>query len=276
MSKDTAIDLAHASDFITADGSAGRGVYGTIDQALVNGQKVQVSFDGKTWYDAATTGLNWTAVDTGAHDSSWTIQARIVESDVVQSGVASKVVTFLGQGTAPTISGIEDGVGVYTTAKATDGSDGRCSLAGTIAKAGDTLHIIWGDTTYDQVLTADDISAGSVTAKVPAQQTVQQGAKFDFAVTAQIVTVEGQMSKPSDAFQMHGEGWSTPSQDSLQRPVSSQNGATIYQGKGSPSPPIRLRLPILLAIVLATPAWASIIRPWAILPSMRRSTSPNR
>ncbi|OWP36600.1 Ig-like domain-containing protein, partial [Pseudomonas nitroreducens] len=233
MSKDSAIDAAHSTDFITADGSAGRGVYGTLTQALSAGQKVQISTDGgTTWKDAVTTGTNWVAVDTGEHTASWTIQARIVENGVAQGDVASKAVTFLGAIGAPTITGIPDADTTYTTAKAADGSDVKVSLAGTNAKAGDTLHIVWGDTTYDQVLTAADIAAGTVTAKVPAQQTTTQGAKFDFAVTAQIVTQEGQISKASEGMQVHGEGWLTAAYDGLLRTVATENSSKVYQGGG--------------------------------------------
>ncbi|MCP1652690.1 Ig-like domain-containing protein [Pseudomonas nitroreducens] len=234
MSKDSGIDLAHTSDFITADGSAGRGVYGTLTQALTGDQKVQVSTDaGATWKDALISGLNWVAVDTSAHAANWTIQARIVENGVVQSDVASKAVTFLGTaGGAPSITSIPDADTFYTTAKSADGSDVHVSLAGTNAKAGDTLHIVWGDTSYDQVLTAADITSGAVLAKVPAQQTTTQGGQWDFAVTAQIVTVEGQISAPSSAVQIHGEGWTTLALDDLQRNVSTLNGQTVYQGGG--------------------------------------------
>ncbi|WP_448675503.1 Ig-like domain-containing protein [Pseudomonas nicosulfuronedens] len=235
MSKDSAIDVAHSTDFITADGSAGRGVYGKLDLALASGEKVQVSFDGgKTWVTASTSGLNWTAVDTTAHTANWTIQARVVDgSGSPQTDVASQNVSFLGnQGGAPTITNIPDADSTYTTAKAADGSDVKVSLAGTIAKAGDTLHIVWGDTTFDHVLTAAEITAGTVTVTVPAQQTVQQGAKFDFAVTAQIISLEGQISSPSAAMQVHGEGWTTPATDTLQRTISTQGTSSVYQGGG--------------------------------------------
>lgn len=232
MSKDSATDLAHANDFVTADGSAGRGVYGTLAQALTPSQKVQVSFDkGATWSDAVTTGRNWIAVDTGAHDANWTIQARIVESGIVQGSLASQEVTYLGtQGNAPTITGIADGVGIYTSAKAADGAEVTVSLAGTLAQAGDTLHIIWGDTTYDHVLTAADISGGNLTVTVPAEQTTLQGAVLDFAVTAQIVTADGQISPPSAAFQMRAEGWSTLTGDDLTRAIVFDG--RVYQGGG--------------------------------------------
>ncbi|MFV3412142.1 Ig-like domain-containing protein [Pseudomonas sp. NY15436] len=234
MSKDSANDMAHSGDFITQDGGAGRGVYGTVAQALTGNQKVQVSFDGgATWKDAATNNLNWTAVDTDAHTGNWTIQARVVDGSVVQTDVASQNVTLLGSaGGAPTITGIPDAVGAYTTDKAADGSDVNVSLAGTNAKAGDTLHIVWGDTTYDQVLTNGDIASGTVTANVPTQQTTTQGGQWDFAVTAQIVTPQGQVSLPSSVFQVHGQGWETLAIDDLNRNVTTFGSQTVYQGGG--------------------------------------------
>jgi hypothetical protein len=232
MSKDTAIDLAHAGDFITSDGSAGRGVYGQIDQTLTAGQKIQISTDGGvTWKDAITNGLNWTFVDTSSHTTNWLIQARILEYGVSQVE-ASKLVSYVSVCGAPTITSIPDSVGGYTDTKAADGADVNVSLAGTNAKAGDTLHIIWGDTTYDQLLTAADIAADSVTAKVPAQQTITQGGQWDFQVTAQIVMVEGQMTLPSNAVQIQGQGWSTLAIDDLNRNVTGTGKEAIYQGGG--------------------------------------------
>ncbi|WP_236200858.1 Ig-like domain-containing protein [Pseudomonas pseudonitroreducens] len=234
MSKDSGIDLDHVSDFITADGSAGRGVYGTLTQVLTGDQKVQISTDaGATWKDALTSGLNWVAVDTSSHAANWTIQARIVENGVAQGEAASKAVIFLGvAGGAPSITNIPGADTLYTTAKTADGSDVHVSLAGTNARAGDTLHIVWGDTSYDQVLTAADITSGAVLAKVPAQQTTTQGGQWDFAVTAQIVTVEGQISAPSSAVQIHGEGWTTLAIDDLNRDLITMGGQSVYQGGG--------------------------------------------
>ncbi|MBD9513346.1 Ig-like domain-containing protein, partial [Pseudomonas sp. PDM22] len=230
MSKDSSTDVAHATDFITADGTAGRGVYGKLEDALAANQKVQVSFDnGATWKDALTTGLNWVAVDSGTHAGNWTIQARVMEGGNVVGDVAKQDVTFLAaQGGAPTITSIPDAVGDYTTAKAADGSDVTVSLSGTLAKAGDTLHIIWGDTTYDQVLTTADIAAGTATAKVPAQQTTSQSATYDIVVKAQIVTQEGQISALSSDFKVQGTGYWATASDGLQRYPS----GNTYVGDG--------------------------------------------
>jgi len=230
MSKDTAIDLAHSTDFITADGSAGRGVYGTLTQALTGNQTVQVSFDGgSTWANAVTNGTNWAITDGTVHSSNWAIEARVMDGSQVQTPVAIQNVTYLGtQGSAPTITGIPDIVGGYTAAKAADGSDVNVSLSGTLAKAGDTVHIIWGNTTYDQVLTAADITAGTVTAKVPAQQTTTQGASYNFSVSAQIITQEGQISPPSTVVQAVGQGTTTYNSDSL---LGTPSG-NMYYGNG--------------------------------------------
>ena len=230
MSKDTAIDLAHSTDFITADGSAGRGVYGTLTQALTGNQTVQVSFDGgSTWANAVTNGTDWAITDGTVHSSNWAIEARVMDGSQVQTPVAIQNVTYLGtQGNAPTITGIPDIVGGYTAAKAADGSDVNVSLSGTLAKAGDIVHIVWGNTTYDQVLTAADITAGTVTAKVPAQQTTTQGTTYNFSVSAQIITQEGQISPPSTVVQAVGQGTASYVSDSL----SGTPSGNMYYGNG--------------------------------------------
>ncbi|MBB4863398.1 hypothetical protein HNP46_002245 [Pseudomonas nitritireducens] len=234
MSKDTGLDQAHASNFATADGSAGRGVYGKLQEELTPAQKVQVSFDGgATWKDATASGLDWVAVDTDSHDASWIIQARIVENGVAENGVVSREVTLLDAIGAPTITGIPGSDGIYTSVQAAEGNEMDVSLDGTNAKAGDTLHIIWGNTTYDQVLTQADISAGQLTVAVPAEQTKAQGGQWDFSVSAQIVTTEGQVSPQSAVVELFGEGWSTLAIDDLQRDIDiAQNNMTIYQGGG--------------------------------------------
>ncbi|MBD9628689.1 Ig-like domain-containing protein [Pseudomonas sp. PDM19] len=207
MSKDSSTDLAHSVDFITADGTAGRGVYGSLSKELLEYETVQVSFDkGATWTNAVVSGQNWVAVDTKAHSANWTIQARVFAniSPPLELAFASQDVTYLApQVASPTITGIPDSIGGYTLAKAADGSDVNVSLANTGARAGDTVHIIWGNTTYDQVLTAADIAKGSVTANVPAVQTLSQGVSYSFGVTAQIVTDEGQISNPSSVFALN-------------------------------------------------------------------------
>ena len=230
MSKDTAIDLAHSTDFITADGSAGRGVYGTLTQALTGNQTVQVSFDGgSTWANAVTNGTNWAITDGTVHSSNWAIEARVMDGSQVQTPVAIQNVTYLGtQGNAPTITSIPDAATSYTAAKAALGSDVNVSLAGTLAKAGDLVHIVWGNTTYDQVLTAADISSGTVLAHVPASALTGQSTAYDFTVSAQIVTAEGQISPPSTAYPVKGSGTIYGATDGLQDTPS----GNMYYGNG--------------------------------------------
>jgi methionine-rich copper-binding protein CopC len=87
MTLDTGIS---ATDFITADGSAGRTVSGTLTSTLVTGEIVEVSFDGgTTWTPATTSGTNWTVVDASSHAGSWNLQARVTNSLTLVSGPAA-------------------------------------------------------------------------------------------------------------------------------------------------------------------------------------------
>lgn len=86
---------ASATDFVTNDGAA-RVVNGTLSAALGANEVVQVSFDnGATWSTANTTGLAWSASDSGSHSANWTIQARVANTEAnVHGTAASRVVTF--------------------------------------------------------------------------------------------------------------------------------------------------------------------------------------
>jgi VCBS repeat-containing protein len=75
MDKDSGVS---ATDFITADGAAGRSVRGSLGAPLGRNEAVQVSFDGgATWTAATTSGTQWSALDNGAHSGNWTIAARV-------------------------------------------------------------------------------------------------------------------------------------------------------------------------------------------------------
>ena len=122
MSKDTGITTGGVADFITVDGSAGRGVYGTLSAALAAGEKVQASFDGgTTWLDAGTNGTQWEATDLSAHAANWTLQARVVDAaGNVGSNVQTQQVTLV-DATAPVITQIGGEAAfsnTYTTAAA--------------------------------------------------------------------------------------------------------------------------------------------------------------
>jgi large repetitive protein len=117
MTRDTG---ASANDFITADGSAGRTVSGTLPSAPGVNEIVEVSFDGgASWVSASVSGTDWTATDSSAHTTGWTIQARVSDTNTSLTGsvvsqnvvlddngpVAPTVDELTTQSTAPTLSG---------------------------------------------------------------------------------------------------------------------------------------------------------------------------
>ena len=216
-------------DFVTSDGSAGREVSGTVTGNLANGLTVQVSVDGgSTWHDAVTHGKNWMFIDTSVHSSSWTVQVR-VDGGSRESTVSSKQVALVGSPGAPTITSISEAAGIYTAKLAQDGSEMTVALTGTGAKVGDTVHIQWGTSTYDQVLTAVNIASGSVTLNVPAAVThATSSYKYDFVVTAQIIGQDGGPGAVSNPFDVVGTYARALASDTLQlAPV-----ANVYSGNG--------------------------------------------
>ncbi|MES2247254.1 MAG: Ig-like domain-containing protein [Pseudomonadota bacterium] len=223
-------DSGTATDFVTADGSAGRVVTGGLSGALASGMKVQVSVDGgKTWQDAVVNGKTWAFVDTHGHSGDWRVQVRISDGQGHSGAVVEREVTLVEAAEAPSIVRIPDAEGVYTYAKAQDGSQVLLSLAGTGAKAGDTVHIQWGMSTHDQVLTQLDINSGIATINVPSTVTYSyQGYAKDFAVTAQIVGKDGAIGAVSNPYQVVGTFTTSTVSDTLQKaPVGD-----VYTGTG--------------------------------------------
>ena len=81
-----------SSDFITSDTTLT--VSGT-NGALAAGEKIQVSSDGgTTWTDVIQNGTSWSLVDATAHPSSFTYQARIVDTAGNIGTAASHAVTI--------------------------------------------------------------------------------------------------------------------------------------------------------------------------------------
>lgn len=188
-----------SENFVTADGSAGRGVYGSLstepdfvwDSAH---HKVLVSFDGGlTFVEATVNGNSWYAIDTSAHDSNWNILVKAVSVNngetLSETGLTSQQVTFLSDvPDAVTITSIPAFADGYTKAEAANGVDVNVALAAD-TRAGDTLHIVWGDSTYDYTLTSSDIQAGKVTVHVPSYVTSTE-TTTSFEVSAQIIGQE--------------------------------------------------------------------------------------
>lgn len=226
LGKDTGLQ----GDFLTADGSAGREISGTLSQHLANGLKVQVSVDGgNTWSDAVTHGKHWTFIDMSAHSSSWSMQVRVSDGVTHGTQVLAQEVTLAEPSAAPVISSIPEAANIYTSALAQDGSEMTVSLAATGAKAGDNVHIQWGTSTYDQVLTTLNISNGFVILNVPASVTHSTASyNYNFSVTAQIIGQDGSIGALSAPYSVVGTYARALLSDALQlAPVDH-----VYTGNG--------------------------------------------
>jgi|GEM_PF-2958581 len=135
MTKDTGT----ADDFITADGSAGRTVTGTLSAPLAAGENLELSFDGGiSWTGTTVAGSGWSALDNGAHSANWTISTRITDAAGNAGAVGSRAVTLNG---APaqtvTIAAVTDDVAPVTGIVANGGvtNDATPALSGTISAA---------------------------------------------------------------------------------------------------------------------------------------------
>ncbi|HAY43809.1 MAG TPA: hypothetical protein DCY59_09780, partial [Micrococcaceae bacterium] len=200
----TGVSIAEAS----ADHLGGRVIYGMVTGVahLKSNEVVQVSTDGgKTWTNATFSESSWVAIQKDMPPGNWVAEVRVVDKN---SGLSfglsdTKVVEVVGAG-APRIERIEEAEGMYTAAKAADGTAMEVSLDSTGAKVGDILHIRWGVTTYDHVLTKANIDSGHASIKIPSEQTNWQGAYKDFSVTAQIIGGGGAIGTLSDSYKVVG------------------------------------------------------------------------
>ncbi len=200
----TGVTIAETS----ADHLGGRFVYGMVTGVahLKSNEVVQVSTDGgKTWTNASFSEGSWAATQKDMPLGNWVAEVRVVDKNSGLSfGVSdTKVVEVVGAG-APRIVRIEEAEGMYTAAKAADGTVMEVSLDSTGAKVGDILHIRWGVTTYDHVLTKANIDSGHASIKIPSEQTWSQGASTDFSVAAQIIGGGGAIGTLSDSYKVVG------------------------------------------------------------------------
>ncbi len=192
---------ASSSDFVTNDTTLT--VSGTHG-ALGPGETVQVSSDGgASWANAtASTASTWSYTDPTAHGTSFTYQARIVDTvGNVGANIANQSVTIdTAAPNAPSITSIpENGGGGIDAAEASDGTPVVVGLTGTGAAAGDTLTINWGSQTFTYTLLAADISGTSATVTVPAGTITAQG-NGTFNVTAGLTDAAGNVSANSTAM----------------------------------------------------------------------------
>lgn len=191
-----------------SDEFGGRIVYGTVSgiARLASDMLVQVSTDGgETWTDAVFSEGSWAAIQKDMPAGDWTAEVRIVDrSSGLSLGFSDSKLVLTQGAAAPSIERIADAEGMYTAAKAADGSLIEVSLDGTGAKQGDTVHIRWGTSTYDHVLTKANIDAGSATIRMPAAQILLQGVSSDFLVTAQVIGQNGTIGAVSNPYAVTG------------------------------------------------------------------------
>ncbi|EJM99772.1 hypothetical protein [Herbaspirillum sp. YR522] len=152
MSKDQG---ASDSDFVTNNGDAGRGLFGSLSAPLLPGERLRVSTDGgTTWLDASVNGQRWTVVDPNAHRTNWTVKMEVVNGSGSAATYTQDIMLDAIAPNAPvSITRSDDTVTV--------------GIAGTNAAAGDTLHVTVGRYTFDQVLRASDIAVGTVLITIP-------------------------------------------------------------------------------------------------------------
>lgn len=130
---------------------------------------------------------------------------------------------------APTITSIPEAASIYTSTLAQNGSEMTVSLTGTGAKVGDMIHIQWGTSTFDQVLTQVNITTGSVTLNVPAAVTHSTASyAYDFAVTAQIIGKDGAFGAVSKPYDVVGTYTRALVSDTLQLAPANN----VYTGTG--------------------------------------------
>ncbi|MBS1174153.1 MAG: hypothetical protein H6R05_284, partial [Burkholderiaceae bacterium] len=141
-----------STDFETSDTTLT--VSGTLTTALGSGEKVQVSSDGgTTWVDATTTGTTWSLVDGVTHSTSFTYQARVVDTagNVGSTDSQSIVIDTTAPTVTTSITNYTDNVGTVTgdfvTGTTTDDRTPTLNgtLTGTLA-ATDVVKVYEGST----------------------------------------------------------------------------------------------------------------------------------
>ena len=189
-----------SSDFVTNDTTLTvSGTHGPLGP----GETVQVSSDGgASWFDVTTsTASTWSYTDPTLHGTSFTYQARIVDTvGNVGANTDSQAVTIdTVAPNAPSITAIpENGGGGINAGEASNGTPVVVGLAGTGAAAGDTLSINWGGQTVTYTLLAADISGNSATVTVPLATIAAQG-QGTFDVTAGLTDIAGNVGANSTA-----------------------------------------------------------------------------
>ena len=174
-----------AADFVTNDGGA-RTTSGMLSAPLNDNQRTEISFDGgSTWAPASMVGsLLWTKTDTGTHNGSWTIKARVTDTLLAASGgvttqavtldqtspSAPAVNTLTTAATTPTLSGSAtpgaDEVLTVTVSGATytvtpSAGSWSLNLATAIPASGSLTPMTQGHAAYPVTATITDLAGNS-------------------------------------------------------------------------------------------------------------------
>ncbi|WP_051933539.1 Ig-like domain-containing protein [Massilia sp. BSC265] len=183
MTRDTGVS---ATDFITSDGGANRIVTGSLSAPLGRNEIVRVSYDGgASWTTATVTGTSWSAVDSGAHDANWAIEARVTNTLSGLSGAATvqSVTLDTSAPAAPTVDTI-------VTSSPTPVITGSAVQA-----PGEKLQVTIGGATYDVTPQNGswtlDLSTATPVSGTPAR--LEPGLSYD--VVAAVTDLSGNVSR---------------------------------------------------------------------------------
>jgi len=189
MNQDSGSVVPGGQTWVTADGDAGRAVYGELSSLLTPGMKVQLSSSDNpgVWIDAVVSsdGLHWTAVDKMTHAGDWNYTARLVSAsgDVLSTSAEQTVDLDDRFGGAPQILnfGTQAGnTGIALGASTTDQTlvvNGRSAEGA--AGAGNTIEVFANGTR--NVLGTTTVKAdGSWSLDLTGTRLADGGSKYSF------------------------------------------------------------------------------------------------
>ncbi|WP_396268587.1 Ig-like domain-containing protein [Ideonella sp.] len=189
MNQDSGAVAPAGQTWVTADGDAGRAVYGQLSSLLTPGMKVQISSSDKpgVWIDAVVSsdGLRWTAVDNVTHTSDWTYTARLVNAaGTVLSTSAAQSVDLDNQASgAPVIESFGTQAGNTSIALGASTTDQTLVVNGRsadgAASAGNTIEVFSNGT--GNFLGATTVKAdGSWSLDLTGTRLADGGSKYSF------------------------------------------------------------------------------------------------
>jgi hypothetical protein len=191
-------DNGTPGDFITNDTTL---TVSGINSELESGEKIQISSNGgSNWADVTQSGTTWSYIDGTTHTTSFTYQARVVDTAGNVGNTDSQAITIdTAPPTAPSITSIaENAGGGINASEAGDGTPVVVNLSVTGAAMGDTLTLNWGGQTINYILLSGDVSGNSATVTVPTGTITTQG-NGTFNVTAKLTDIAGNASANSGA-----------------------------------------------------------------------------